>query len=511
MAKWYDRLFGPRKKYTPSRLRSTVCIGGTFYKISNLRGDSDIEDIRTQINVMRALARDSQISTALSYYATDATTPNSAGDIIWATAVSEEFQKVADIINQCFKRWKVNDYARDHILELATVGQIYLPTTEIYRNPGERQQRNLMSLDDNGIVNIDYDIVPSYMIPPEEIVHLWYQGEPQGFIYQPGASDGNAAGFGGSENIISYPESSVIHFSLGGLLGKYHISGTNAQGEEVDYDIQFADPILSQAVQPTQTLSLLEDAMLLSSLTRTVRFINVDCGTTTEEDEIRQNLQQVKDMIEQQLALNTATGNAESFVNPQSPNNLIYLAKVNSADAVSITDLNMGEPTESENKLLDYYQDKKLSVLGVPKEAMNFSSAEGLGGAGAVMSQRSALYANHLLRIETAYKNGWRDALNKYFMSRNMTGFIDKFILNMSPIITNMDQVQFEKRDSSINQANQLCDLLRGLGVEEPETYKKAVAEALQQAFPQTGSEVMKWGVDLEASEGEGGGMGGMM
>jgi hypothetical protein len=81
----------------------------------------------------------------------------------------------------------------------------------------------------------------------------------------------------------------------------------------------------------------------------------------------------------------------------------------------------------------------------------------------------------------------------------------------MSPIITNMDQVQFEKRDSAINQANQLCDLLRGLGVEDGETYKKAVAEALQQAFPQTGSEVMKWGVDLEASEGEGGGMGGMM
>ena len=35
---------------------------------------------------MRALARDSQISTALSYYATDATTTNTAGEIIWATA-----------------------------------------------------------------------------------------------------------------------------------------------------------------------------------------------------------------------------------------------------------------------------------------------------------------------------------------------------------------------------------------------------------------------------------------
>jgi len=508
MPRWLDKLFGPRKLNLPSRLRSTVCVGGTFYKISDLRGDSDIEDIRTQITVMRALARDSQISTALSYYATDATTPNTAGDVIWATAIDENHQQVADIINTCFKRWRVNDYARDHILELATIGQLYMPTTEMYRVPGAHQNRNLVSLDDNTLPNMEYDIIPSYMIPPEDIIHLWYQGQPQGYLYQETAN-ANTSSFSG-EQIISYPESSVIHFSLGGLLGNYSITGTDNQGNAVSYDIQFAEPILSQAVQPTQTLSLLEDAMLLSSLTRTVRFINVDCGTTTEEDEIRQNLQIIKDMIEQQLALNTATGNAESFVNPQSPNNLIYLAKVNGQDAVSITDLNMGEPTESENKLLDYYQDKKLSVLGVPKEAMNFSSAEGLGGAGAVMSQRSALYANHLLRIETAYKNGWRDALNKYFESRNMSGFKDKYILNMSPIITNMDQVQFEKRDASIQQAASLIDLLKNLGVEENDAYKKALTEILTQAFPQTGASVMKWDINVESGGEEGeGGMGG--
>ena len=502
MASWFDRLFGPRNIRGLSRLRSTVCVGGTFYKISDLRGDSDIEDIRTQINVMRALARDSQVSTALNYYATDATTANASGDVIWATAIDDKHKNVADIINQCFKRWKVNEYARDHVLELATVGQIYIPTTEMYRNPGAHQTRELVSLDKNSLTNLDYDIVPSYMVPPEDIIHLWYHGEPQGYIYQVGSDNASYSG----DQIISYPESSIIHFSLGGLLGKYHISGTNSAGETIDYDIQFAEPILSQAVQPTQTLSLLEDAMLLSSLTRTVRFINVDCGNGTEEDEIRQNLQTIKDMIEQQLALNTSDGSAESFVNPQSPNNLIYLAKVNGQDAISITDLNMSEPSESENKLLDYYQDKKLSVLGVPKEAMNYSSAEGLGGAGAVMSQRSALYANHLSRIENAYKNGWRDALNKYFMSRNMSGFVDKFVLNMNPIITNLDQVLFEKRDSSISQADAIVNMMKGLGIDNADDYKKAVQEILAQAFPQTSSSVMDWKVDLSANEGEGGG-----
>jgi len=506
MATWYEKLFTPKQKKV-SRLRNTVAVGGSIYRVSDLRTNSDIEDIRTQILVMRALARDSQISTALSYYTTDATTPNTAGDIIWATAIEPRYQQVADIVNDCFKRWNINNFAGDHIMELITVGQFYMPTTEMYREPGSRQHRELMSLDDNTLVNQNYDIIPSYMIPPEDVIHIWYRGQPQGFIYQPSSESSSI--FSTSE-AISYPESSIIHFSLGGLLGKYHITAQTSDGSTMDYDIQFADPLMSTAVQPTQTLSLLEDALLLSSLSRAVKFVNVECGDLGDEDEIGMELQKIKDKIEQQLALNTSTGTAESFVNPQSPNNLIYLARVNGQDAISITDLNMAETTDSDNKLLDYYQNKKLSVLGVPKEAMNFSSAEGLGNAGSVMSQRSALYANRLARIENAYKNGWRDAFNKYFMSRNMNGFVDKFVLNMNPILTNMDQVLFEKRDASISQAQNIVNMMKELGIKNADDYKQAVTEIITQAFPQTGSAVNDWEVKVPTeNSGGAGGMGG--
>lgn len=499
MASWYERLFRPKQKPV-SRLRSTVAVGGSIYRISDLRTNSDIEDIRTQIQVMRALAKDSQIDTALSYYATDATTPNTAGDIIWATASEPKYQQVADIVNDCFKRWNINNFVFDHIVELATVGQFYMPTTEMYREPGANQRRELMSLDDNTLINSDYDIIPSYMIPPEDIVHLWYRGEPQGYIYQPSEN----GVMWSSTSAVSYPESSVIHFSLGGLLGKYHITAQTADGNTIDYDIQFADPLMASAVQPTRTLSLLEDALLLTSLSRAVKFVNVECGDLGDEEEIGMQLQKIKDKIEQQLALNTATGDVESFVNPQSPNNLIYLARVNGQDAISVTDMNMAETGESDNKLLDYYQNKKLSVTGIPKEAMNFSSAEGLGGAGAVMSQRSALYANRLARLETAYKNGWRDAFNKYFLSRNMAGFVDKFVLNMNPILTNMDQILYEKRDGAITQAQNLISLMQQLGIEDPSDYQKAITEILTQAFPQTGASVNNW--DVKAPTGDNGG-----
>lgn len=503
MASWLDRLFGDPKDLQPktSRLRSIVA--GSLYKSSDLRGNTDIENIRTQIEVMRALYRDSQVSTAISYYATDATTPNSSGDIIWATADDPRDQKIADIINTCFKRWKVNQYARSHIVELLVQGNFYMPTTEMYRIAGNGHTRDLVALDNNSIPTADYDIVPSYIIPPEDVIHLWYQGEPQGYIYQSSEESRTTAGVSAT---INYPESAIIHFSLGGLLGKYSITGTTDQGE-IDYDIQFADPLFGSAVQPTQTLNLLEDALLLSSLTRTVRIINVDCGTSSEKDEIRQALQEVKDTVEQQLSLNTASGDIQSFVNPQSPNNLIYVPKINGADPISITDLQIANTGEGENDLLDYYQDKKLSVLGVPKEAMNFSSAEGLGGAGAVMSQRSALYANRLAMVENAYINGWTDAIDKYFTQRNMSGFVGKYTLHMNPIITNMDQVLFEKRDAALGQASQAIELMKQVGNLSNDDAKSILTEILSTAFPQMGSDVNSWDVDLSASEDMGGGM----
>ena len=199
--------------------------------------------------------------------------------------------------------------------------------------------------------------------------------------------------------------------------------------------------------------------------------------------------------------MNTSNGDSQSFLNPQSPNNLIYLPKINGQDAVSVTDLNMRDDGEESDKLLNYYQDKKLSVLGIPKEALNFSSAEGLGGAGAVMSQRSALYANSLQRIETAYKEGWTTALNTYFKVRNLTGYIDKFELHMQPILTEMSAIQFDKRDSSVSQASSIVDLLKSLGVSDSSMYKTAIIEILQDALPKTSSAVNTVNLDVSPED----------
>lgn len=493
--KWFDKLITNNKNNKKrSFLRDIIC--GAIYKMSDIKTDTSLQDIKTQIDTMRALASDSQISTALNYYATDATVANSDGRIIWATAKDGKNKEIADIINSLFDRWQINKYARDHILELATVGNLYIPTTDMYRDESAQRARERVAIDNNTLNNPDFDVIPCYKVPPETVIHLWDKGQPIGYIIDPEDDFSDTT-------YIRYPESSIIHFSLGGLLGDYSIEARTKDGGTISYDIQFADPMMSRAVQPTQTLSLLEDALLLSSMNRIVKFINVECGSA-EEDEIQDVLQQIKDTIEQQLSLNTSTGDAQSFVNPQSPNNLIYIPKVNGQEAISITDLNMAEPSESENKLLDYYQNKKLSVLGIPKEAMNYNSSEGLGGAGSVMSQRSALYANCLERLQSAYISGWKEALNTYFMQKQLSGYVDQFDLHMSPIVTELATVKSDKRDAALGQATTLVDLMKTLGVDSNKDYKAALTEILAEVLPKTSASVNTWAVDVKSDE-EGG------
>lgn len=488
MANWFKKLTTPKIDRTTTLLRKVM--SGSFLKMSNLRGDSDLSTIKNIIDAMRALAEDSQIATALSYYATDATTANSGGKIIWATSTDEKDSTVADIINTKFTQWEISAYARDHILELATYGNLYLPTTDMYHT--NVSSKFGVALDHNTIEDDSFEVIPSQILLPEDTVHFSYHGKPEGFLYDNG------------EMVVQYPETSIIHFTLGGLLGKYTFASKNKDGDKVSYDIQFGTPLMDKALQPTQTLSLLEDALVLASLSRMVRFINVECGNA-EEEEIEATLQQIKAMVEQQLSVNTSSADAQSFVNPQSPNNLIYLPRVNGQDAISITDMNMAEATDADNKLLDYYLNKKLSVLGVPKEAMNFSSAEGLGGAGAVMSQRSALYANALQRIENAYIVGWKRAFNYYFIRHNLSGYVDKFELHMNPIITQMSTVNSEKRDAALAQAQAMIELLKSCGVQNANNYKEAITEILSESFPTSGASVNSWDMEIHTEDAGGG------
>lgn len=491
MARSWTSVLRKVDKSKPSWLRQLVT--GSLFRVADSQFDTVSATIQHKVDAMRALAKDAQIAAALSYFATDSTLLNTDGQVIWATA-DEDHKDVAEVVNDLLSRWKVNQYARDHILELATIGNLYIPTSDLYKDEYVQHAPRLVSLSGNTIQDDVFDIIPSYKLDPKNVLHLYKLGDDIGYVYQ---EDDNY-----SQVQVHSPES-IIHFSLGGMLGNYQFQTLTNDGKEEDYDVKFADPLFENAVRPTQTLSLLEDAVILSSLCRTVKFINVECGTANEE-EIEGILEDIKSVIEQNLSIDTNTGDAQSFVNPQSPNNLIYLPKIKGQDAVSITDLNMAESTEQDNKLLEYYLNKKLSVLGVPKEALNFASNEGLGGAGSVLSQRSAIYANSLQRLKTAYIEGWTDAINTYATRRGLSGIVGTYQLHMAEIITTQSTIQFERRDAAVSQASSIVQLMKDLGVNDADSYKDAISEILLDVLPSTSGKSKSWKVDVSEEGGEG-------
>ena len=75
----------------------------------------------------------------------------------------------------------------------------------------------------------------------------------------------------------------------------------------------------------------------------------------------------------------------------------------------------------------------------------------------------------------------------------------------MQPIITQLETVQAEKRDAAVSQATSLIDMLKGMGVTDPNVYRTATIEALNSAFPQTASALNSIDIDVTEETEEGG------
>jgi hypothetical protein len=103
----------------------------------------------------------------------------------------------------------------------------------------------------------------------------------------------------------------------------------------------------------------------------------------------------------------------------------------------------------------------------------------------------------------TAYKTGWTDGFNKYFMAHGMSSFVNKFELHMNPIITTQSTINFDKRDAALNQASTLVTLFRDMGVSDPKAYAEALVEILAEVFPKMGADMS--GIEMDITGGDNG------
>ena len=427
------------------------------------------------------MLEDPIIAAALEMYADDACQYNDNGQIIWAEGDDVEAVKAA---NRLIDVLDINKNCWRDIYSLCTYGDLYL---RLYKEGDESDYVTIydkLNYDSSQLLikpeepAKKYEEYIEYVENPASMFDLQTKGKTAGFMRVCDASKIKTNNIYNSQplqtvesgNVISYDRMSFIHISLSESIKRnpellqvtYGEDGT----ENKIYKVKSGKSILEDAYPVTQTLKLLEDSLVLNRMTRSaiLRLVQVEVGDMPKAD-VTNLLHRYKNQFEQKIAMNVNTGLTKSFNSPGPMDNMVYTPTKNGIGAVTVQNIG-GDVNVKDIVDLDYFNNKKLAALKIPKQFLNFDSPEGIGGNGVSLTKISSRYAHTIIRIQNAYTQGITDLLN-YFFINNKLDYVNKFNIRMVSPSTLEDNERSEKLNNDIGQTRDLIDLVSELDDKE--------------------------------------------
>lgn len=424
------------------------------------------------------MLEDPIIAAALEMYADDACQYNDDGEIIWAEGDDVDAVKAA---NRLIDVLDINKNCWRDIYSLCTYGDLYL---RIYKEGDESDYITMYNKLDNNSGQIlvkpeepnkEYEEYVEYVENPASIFDLQTKGKTAGFMRVCDTTqikcDSNIYNSQPlqtveSGNVISYDRMSFIHVSLSESIKRNPELLQVSYGEDGEdskiYKIKSGKSILEDAYPVTQTLKLLEDSLVLNRMTRSaiLRLVQIEVGDMPKS-EVSNLLHRYKNQFEQKIAMNVNTGLTKSFNSPGPMDNMVYTPTKNGIGAISVQ--NVGGDVDVKGIVdLDYFNNKKLAALKIPKQFLNFDSPEGIGGNGVSLTKISSRYAHTIIRIQNAYTQGITDLLNYFFINKGLD-YVNKFTIRMVSPSTLEDNERSEKLNNDIGQTRDLLDLVAEL------------------------------------------------
>ena len=261
-------------------------LSGVLTDLDQIRQTAaQLNERRIAYNAMTQLRSNAIIGPTIEVYATNATCTNAQGDVIWATAVSDNEMAIraTRAANEVMRRWQLNWRAYSHMIELVTYGNLFLKTTEFvspsYKTTASNNTARVSLNQRNP--NAHWDVLMNSAVDPSIIYELRHDDEPAGFVVD----------FGQAEN--SYNQWCIINSNYWSVQSSdacihivYNMSLYPKQ-IEVDestgvttYDIYEGIPPFLDAYTPAQILSLLEDALVANRVTRSalLRILQIEIG-----------------------------------------------------------------------------------------------------------------------------------------------------------------------------------------------------------------------------------------
>lgn len=425
-------------------------------------------------NQFEDMLKDATIAAAIEMYADDATQYDyKTGKIIWSESEDSDITKAT---NRLIDVLGINDKAWNHIYALCTYGDVYL---RLYRKGDESDYSQLygehpgqtairVKKEDASRPLEEYI---EYVDDPATMYDLQVRDKTSGYIRMFNQNVEQSSSMYSSlttktldvSDVNIYDRKSFVHICLTGNISRNPeliALHNDVDGSTQVYKVKTGKSVLADAYEPSQTVKLLEDSLMLSRVTKSalVRILQIEVGNMPKT-EVESLLRRIKNMIEQKMALNKQNGVVSSYNSPGPIENVIYVPTKEGKGVITSTNLG-GDVNIKDIVDVDYFNNKKLSALKIPKQYLNYDAPEGLGN-GTSLTKLSSRYAHTIMRIQNAYITGITNLLNLFFLDKGLD-YINKFTIKMVSPATIEDTERDELITNRLNQASDILNMIEG-------------------------------------------------
>lgn len=429
---------------------------------------------------------DPLVSATLEMYADDATQYNLDGNIIW---VESDDDVIAKAGNRLLKVLDIQNNAWRHIYSLCTYGDLYF---RLYKEGDASDNINYDDGSSSTLKMVPEDTTRKleerieYVNNPATIFDLQDKDKTTGFIkiksyVNPTSSSYISHNYYGNETLGlgSYVSSvssrdcellynrAYVHIMLSESINRQpeFLSIDDDEGNSNIYKIKTGKSALEDAYAPSQTVNLLNDSLVLNRLSKSaiIRLLQIEVGDIPKA-EGENIMRRLKNMIEQKMSLNSDSGSTRSYNSPGPLENVIYVPTKNGKGAVNADTIG-GDVNIKDIVDIEYFQNLELAALKVPKQFLNFDSAEGFSN-GTSLTKTSSRYAHTIMRIQTAYIRGITNLLNIFFIDKGLD-YVNKFKVKMVSPATVEESERNESFNDRLNQTRDIIDLAKDAGVDD--------------------------------------------
>lgn len=442
------------------------------------------DDVYTLIDTM---AEDSTVQQVLETYQEDATEYNDQGQIVWAESDDASVQKYVSFL---LDTMNVDKHIFSWVFSLCKYGDLYL---RLYRK--SEQDDPLFKSEDDEKKSLNEDVkikefskndgythYVEMVKNPANVFELTKFGKTCGYIkantqpknvtqtqdFQIQQVYNKFKYKFNKSDVDVYPQTEFVHAQLE--------DNSNRTEEEVDiflnnnadtdsdasysYTVRRGQSILYNVFKIWRELQLLENSILLNRLTKSsiVRLIQVEVGDMPKE-KIGPHLQQVKQLIEQKIALNTNVSMSE-YTNSGPIENSVYIPTHGGIGHITADSIG-GDVDVKGLADLDYFKNKFFGQLRVPKQYFGETDDSQGFDSGKSLSLISSRYSKMVKRIQNTVVQALTDAVNLMLIDKGLSNYVNKFTIKMLQPLT---QEELDRREHKRDNVGVVSDIMNLMG-----------------------------------------------